>query len=453
MKFYKGVDNMSFKLLRRNVLGYTFTFICFIIILFNIVVFSMGQNKNFKIVTLKGDEDIIRDIKIKGYLGDMEAQFAVEIDGSNIRVDALHGSKKRTIQPFYNYIQSIRGSSYSNVLVRNSAWYTMYFVENHNTRDEHYVLISKTKGLYSNAYESKAIKMDMKLDSKKYPRYFGYREVSASNMVNIMEYINGKLYFVIPSDINSKGNSGIYEISSFDKGDLRFYLTYSTVEDEILNNNKIKKLQSIDLENGRVQIKGLYGCEEYLYIILIVEDNLMVKLYSLKEEKFIDEGLVNEMIFDPSVHLIRNATLNDKKLSIVLSNQNSTNIITVDFDQQSKIATNITIDYDFYYEILHDENYYRDGSIHDLILKNNLIYIIDEQRETSLHYDSLGNRKEDYYLRLSAYDKAGELKYTGRIDTSINGDAIINRVDTPTLIEKYRSTSNKRIYYDFRFSQ
>jgi hypothetical protein len=259
------------------------------------------------------------------------------------------------------------------------------------------------------------------------------------------------------------GTSGIYEIDSFDKGNVKIVTDRITDKDTVIfSKDGFKKLADINLEDGKIQVKGLYGDGDNLYIVIIENNKLAVRLFNLKEEKFTDEVIVYEdnvyEVTDNKVKYKFNleyGRLYENRLSIVMAFENTTKIVTVEYKDKLSKVSDIDIDYNFILDHRNDDYTkpydVREGRIYDVIFKNDLLYIIDGQKLYVTHYINGINRIIDYNLNLSAYNKAGELKYSGKIESGVNDDNISESTMSVALKEKFVKTADRRVYYDVKF--
>jgi hypothetical protein len=420
-------------------------FICAVIIISYDYVYSMGKNMPVELVTLEGDESFIKDIRIQGFLGDPYVRFVLNFDNNHKQLKAVYGDNVSRLK-VYNYLYGksiipLENSKTLSMLVHYDS------VRNHaNPRD--FVQILKSNEAFTKTIESKFIGVPM--SSSPISHGTSPRLAASMNMLRVMDYVDDKLYFILPSSEYSSGFSGIYEISEFDKGEPKIIFNNGR-EERLYSKSGYRKLIDIDLERGRVQVNGLFSDGDKLYVVFIEANKLLVRTFDLKVEDFIDEIILYENVESDS-YLYYNldyASLLENNLSIVMTQDKITRVITVNVKGDLKKVFDINITHNSYDSYSY-ENYTisRFGRFFDVIYENDLIFILDEQQ----YFGANSLRQKEYYLRLSAYDKNGYLKYLGKINTGVDDDNIVEAVDNPGLSEKYvDGPLSRRKYYDVRF--
>jgi hypothetical protein len=433
------------------------------IVLFGIItafsyvfIYSIGNSMPVEIVTLEGDESIIKDIKIQGLFGDKEAKFLFNIEENYGSAKPIYGWKKNLLEQYENYyLWSTFKFLHYDSSFESPIWYSMgyalRYANNLGGNLNDFVQVSRIYKDYEDAVETKVINIS-KHPSRGLSSRDNFLYSSIRNMLNGITFIEDKTYFILHSDDSHMGISGIYEIVHFDKagnlpGRSHFY------QKVVFSEDGYRKLTNIDLKAGFVQVNGLYSNEENLYVVMAEGGELKIKEFDLKEETFKKEITINGCL-DTNTYFkynLRRANVYDNKLSIVMDVEEGTKIVTIDLQGNMDKISDININYNFY----DNYNYVgvrREGRVFDVLYKNDLIYILDEQKEFRTSIDRGYLRQEEYYLRLSVYDKSGNLKYSGIINTGVNDDNIIEAIENPGLIEKYLDNEHsRRKYYDVRF--
>jgi hypothetical protein len=416
-----------------------------LLILYSIL-FSLGNNGTIGVTTLGGDESLVRDLEVSGFLGDYNKNFSFEIKGDKKIIEPLYGKADKTILQ-YQYYWNYPANTYYYALFTGSDWYqmTLGFSSLHSVNSKDYMQISKKTSPYHIA-ESKVLKIDMVPKDREEVKILGDGRMHLQNSLKVMELIDDVLYFVIPNDERFTGKSSIYAITAFDKGEPRTVMNEKMHREVVYSDTGFRKLGDIDLKDGRVEIKGLFGEGDKLYIIVKDQEDFKVKVFNLKQERFVDEVVIVSGKLDDRSHFLLYGNLYNNKLSIAMDFIEKTRIVTLEYKDKFIAISDIDI---------HPHDYKNKRQrIHDVIYKNDLLYIIDEV-EYSPYFTSNENSENvkktyEYYLMLSAYDNEGRLRYSGRIETDLNEDYITGLSRYENILREYYFPSVKRRYYDAR---
>ena len=123
-----------------------------------------------------------------------------------------------------------------------------------------------------------------------------------------MQYVTTPTYIDGSNNYRCVGEGGIYEIEAFDHW--RF-------EGET---GKVKKIASIDLNEGGTEILGLHGIDDKLLLIMVVDDTLAIRSFNPKTGEEIDELLVPQFSVEGEM-LFYNIYVDDNTLTLDFSDK------------------------------------------------------------------------------------------------------------------------------------
>ncbi|MDP4090105.1 MAG: hypothetical protein Q8930_12645 [Bacillota bacterium] len=384
------------------------------------LVFQSGR-LTFKIVNNSGDTGVLKGLDIAGLLQDNYFGVDFNIKGGKVKQSLMYYNNNSTYDENLNkyYINS----SYFafNDLITEDYIYEM----NVSCPAKSYPGVKGSIVMSPrNGGKSKAVSFQSALTTYE----------SGGNHIQTMAVVGDKLYFVIPTNENDRGKSGLYEVSKFSSD-------WENNEDA----GSYRELASFDLEDGKVHVLGMTAVENKLCVILTENGKVVLRLYDSKNEEFTDYKEITPPfdINGGGEIYTRGIFVSGNKMMLCTYVYNSMVVDIFDISERISQIGSIRLD---------ENSYMRSAGgadIKDMIYKNDMLYFILVNYAFSENYKPETSSMElrpdpDPYLDLYVYSGKGDLKYSGTVSTDIKDDNIWQLKDGPQADESY---PNRKFVY------
>jgi hypothetical protein len=372
---------------------------------FTLITLNMlKDNGNLYIKTIQGDKSVLKDVEIRGTLHD--SYTGIEF--------SLRDGK---VSQRFNYFNSFMDSRPYMVIANkdvlwsgNNEYYTSIW-SGRNGQSEIAVRVARnTLGKRKSPYKI----INTGLTSSNHVPSLG----SVENITILIEEIDEKLYLIIPTDESFRGKSGIYEISYWPTGS---------------EDTGYRKLVDIDLEDGKVEVKGMLRVDNKLCIVMIKDNKPLIQYFDLASKELSQPLEIEHEIFHQGVIHLYIAGVHSYDNYFILS---------VDKGEQSQRAYIIDVSNEPFLVNSIDVKVPRRGEMVDMIYKNNMLYV------AAIGFDFVDIREPItttigpvFNIDLAAYDNNGDLKFLGTIESDINDDVLWQR-------NRYKTSGDS--YYESR---
>lgn len=378
---------------RINLFTITLTITVIGLALSYISINSLKYGDDCTITTKFGDENVLRDIEIKGIVQDDYSGVFFKLNDEKLHKNFV----------YYNG---------SNDSFQNRVQYDNYASAGDYMLDETYGDIYRIISLVNNKkseYIGKEIGTYIVCENGRHHMMGN----SGTQDMKAMVLKNEKLYFVIPTCENCKGKSGIYEVSDFDKMPEEGY----------------RKLSDIELGEGNVRIEGMLFVEDNLCVILTEgnESNksIKIKLFNLKTEKFSKNieiplkgkgfSRVSAYTNGNYLNILSNKEVHTLKISEEISLVDQFDISELIEGRENEFGYE-SVEKGEYCETVHRE-------IVDLTYKNKKLYVVCKCVLMGFEIKELAYEN---YLELIVWD-TNKAIYSGRIGANVDRDKLWDR--------------------------
>ncbi|NMA94547.1 MAG: hypothetical protein GX974_00730 [Clostridiales bacterium] len=358
--------------MKRNIALIAFLIITVLIMASFIYVFSLRGDNTFYLEDIKGSKDVLEGLEIKGFIQDKYHGNGFTITDGKVSKKFIYYDTAEDMKPSFQavptniYGKYIYGGQYSYEIAHDadieSKYYDQEIAEDIgdeglpervertttvyadkvnlfvkvNRHDWPFPLIMWNKSpkpnylqfgtkvyIKSPTKSFKSTKSEMIYEDVQIPEEDRRLLISEnlegdplahiSNVNNLTE-LEGVQYITTPTYISGSNNyrcvgeAGIYKIEEFDHW--RF-------EGEM---GKVKRIVSIDLDEGRTQILGLHGIDDKLLLIMIVDNTLAIRSFDPKTGEGIDELLVPQFNVEGEM-LFYNIYVDDNTLTLDFSDK------------------------------------------------------------------------------------------------------------------------------------
>ncbi len=373
--------------IRKNIFCGFFVFVV-IVFMTGYIYLNYSINQNISnIEKISGDESLLKDIEISGIIHDQFSAISFKLKDKELQQNLIY---------YNNYLDYTKILRSDRIMLPN--YYFFYDYPN-----------GLLKLVYNNGNKEKTGIIKAQVNCQK---------TSTTYRTKFMGELNGKIYFIIPTDDSCRGISGIYEVFDFDK--------LPNNEEEANKEIGYRKISDIDLKDGKVEVNGMFVVGNSLCVIFIENGKLKVQAFNIINEEF------SEAIEIPLKYLASfenehvGGYVNSNYLNLVIDQ-----VYTLEITNEISLVKAFDIGDELYGEEWESArhlysmpllyNAYR--SIGDLVYKNDKLYIVN-YIDTSNNENNNPLDVGEKYLEVLMFNKQDNILFSGKINTSLSDDRI-----------------------------